>query len=167
MRVSLWSTFVELIVTPFHYPALIWGIVPLYFGWLCNELTSTKASYRTAFQTGFSFLWAGAHWGWQYLHARPATAPKITLDALLAVNVLVTIGVLVLGVLAFVSGLRRRYPPGCSFLGHTRFSNYFMIAIYPIQAHYLGWSGGRAVAILVFAVPLWLVLHFGLMPVRR
>lgn len=164
---SLWSTFVELIVTPFHHPALIWGIVPLYFGWLCNELTSSKASYRTAFQTGFSFLWAGAHWGWQYLRARPASAPEITLDALLAVNVLVTIGVLVLGVLAFISGLRRRYPPGCSFLGYTRFGNYFMIAIYPIQAHYLGWSAGRAAAILVFAVPIWVLLHFGLMPVRR
>ena len=109
----LWPTFVELIVTPFHYTGLIWGIVPLYFGWLCNELTSSKTSYRTAFQTGFSFLWAGAHWGWQYLHARPATAPQITLDALPAVNVLVTLGVLVLGVLAFVSGLRRRYPRGC------------------------------------------------------
>ena len=163
----LWSTFVELIVTPFHHPGLIWGIVPLYFAWLCNELTSSKTSYRTALQTGFSFLWAGAQWGWQYLHARPATAPQITLDALPAINVLVTLGVLVLGVLAFVSGLRRRYPRGCSFLGHTRFSNYFMIAIYPIQAHYLGWTTGRLLAILVFAVPLWLVLHFGLMPVRR
>lgn len=97
----------------------------------------------------------------------PALAPKITLDALLAVNVLVTIGVLVLGVLAFVNGLRRRYPCGCSFLGHTWFSNYFMIAIYPIPAHYLGWSAGRALAILAFALPLWLLLHFGLMPVRR
>lgn len=95
----------------------------------------------------------------------PALAPKITLDALLAVNILVTIGVL--GVLAFVNGLRRRYPRGCSFLGHTWFSNYFMIAIYPIQTHYLGWSAGRALAILAFALPLWLLLHFGLMPVRR
>lgn len=95
----------------------------------------------------------------------PALAPKIALDALLAVNILVTIGVL--GVLAFVNGLRRRYPRGCSFLGHTWFSNYFMIAIYPIQTHYLGWSAGRALAILAFALPLWLLLHFGLMPVRR
>ncbi len=97
---------------------------------------------------------------------RPSSiGPKIALDALLAVNVLVTIGVL--GVPVFVNGLRRRYPRGCSFLGHTWFCNYFMIAIYPIQAHHLGWSAGRALPILAFALPLWLLLHFGLMPVRR
>jgi len=39
-----WSVFVELIGTPFQHVDLIWGIVPLYFGLLLNELTSTKAS---------------------------------------------------------------------------------------------------------------------------
>ena len=31
-----WSTFAELIRTPFEHAALIWGIVPLYFGLLLN-----------------------------------------------------------------------------------------------------------------------------------
>ena len=61
-----WSTFTELIVAPFENGALIWGIVPLYFGLLLNELTSDKASFRTAIQTGFSFLWAGAQWLWPF-----------------------------------------------------------------------------------------------------
>jgi hypothetical protein len=65
------------------------------------------------------------------------------------------------------SGLRRRYPKYCSFLGYTRFSNYFMITIFPIQAHYLAWTWERLAAIAVFAVPVWLMLHLGLMPIRN
>jgi hypothetical protein len=45
-----------------------------------------------------------------------------------------------------------------------------MIAIYPIQAHNppwtLPWTWERLIVIALFAVPVWLVLHFGLMPVR-
>ena len=74
--------------------------------------------------------------------------------------------VVVLGAVALYSGLRRRYPKYASFLGHTRFSNYFMITIYPIQAHALVWTWKRLAAIAIFAVPVWLVLHFGLMPFR-
>jgi hypothetical protein len=57
-----WPIFVQLVRVPFENAELIWGIVPLYFGWLLNELTSSKASYQTAVQTGFSFVWAGANW---------------------------------------------------------------------------------------------------------
>jgi len=42
-----------------------------------------------------------------------------------------------------------------------------MIAIFPIQSNYLAWSWDRLVAILLFAVPSWLILHFGLMPFRK
>jgi hypothetical protein len=59
---SLWNTFLELIRTPFQHEAMIWGIVPLYFGLLLNDLTSAKANFRTAVQTGFSFIWAAAQW---------------------------------------------------------------------------------------------------------
>jgi hypothetical protein len=159
--------FLELLQTPFRHTDLVWGIVPLYFGWLINELTSSKATFRTAIQTGFGFLWAGAHWIFQIFSSRPGSAPKLNLNALLAVNILVTFFVLLVGVAALVSGLRRKYPKYCSFLGHTRFSNYFMIAIFPIQSNYLPWSWDRLVAILLFAVPTWLILHFGLMPFRK
>ncbi len=42
-----------------------------------------------------------------------------------------------------------------------------MITIFPIQAHFLAWTWERFIAIALFAVPIWLVLHFGLMPVRN
>lgn len=162
-----WSVFAELIRTPFGHPDLIWGIVPLYFGWVLNELTSSKASYRTAIQTGFSFLWAGAHWTYQYFSVQSSTRRPVSLDALMAVNVMVTILVLAVGLAALVSGLRRRFPRYGSFLGHTRFSNYFMIAMFPIQSTYLHWSWDRLMAIILFAIPIWVVVHFGLMPFRK
>lgn len=55
-----WATFVELIATPFEQMELVWEIVLLYFGLLLNETTAAKANFRTAIQTGFSFLWVGA-----------------------------------------------------------------------------------------------------------
>ena len=86
---------------------------------------------------------------------------------MLPVNLLVTFLVIGLGAVALVSGLRRKYPKHGSFLGHTRFSNYFMITLYPIQANYLPWTWDRLVAMAIFSVPIWLVLHFGLMPLRN
>jgi hypothetical protein len=167
MNHDYWATFVELIRTPFEHAQLIWGIVPLYFALALNEMTSAKASYRTAIQTGFSFLWAGAQWIYPYLHPRPEGAPRLELEAMLPINLLVTFLVLALGAAALVSGVRRKYPKYGSFLGHTRFSNYFMITIYPMQAHYLPWTWDRLSAMVVFAVPVWLVLHFGLLPIRN
>lgn len=170
MNPSFWSTngatFLELLRTPFQHLTLVWGIVPLYFALLLSELTTSKANFLTAVQTGFSLLWAGAQWLYLYYHVpRPANARQ-ALDALKQINLFVTVLVLLVGALALFSGLRRRYPKYCSFLGRTRFANYFMITIYPIQAHYLAWSWERLTAIALFAVPIWLVLHFGLMPFR-
>jgi hypothetical protein len=167
MMTGYWTTFVELIRTPFQHLELIWGIVPLYFGLLLNEMTSAKANYRTAIQTGFSFLWAGAQWLYPHFQAHTPGGPRLELGAMLPVNLLVTFLVLALGVAALVSGLRRKYPEFCKFLGHARFANYFMITIFPIQARYLEWTWDRLIAIALLAVPIWLVLHFGLMPVRN
>jgi len=139
----------------------------LYFALLLNEVTSNKANFRTAIQTGFSFLWASAQWLYPYFKSRAYNAPQIELNAMLPINLLVTFLVLGFGIVALVSGLRRKFPPYCAFLGHTRFSNYFMIMIFPIQTHYLKWSWDRLAAIGLFAIPFWLVLHFGLMPLRK
>jgi hypothetical protein len=161
------ATFAELICKPFEHVELVWGIVPLYFALLLNEMTSTKANYRTAIQTGFSFLWAGAQWLYPYFKPHASGGPRLELDAMLPINLLVTFLVLALGMVALVSGIRRRYPKYGAFLGHTRFSNYFMITLYPIQAHYLSWTWERLIAIAVFAVPVWLILHFAFLPIRN
>jgi hypothetical protein len=160
-----WAAFAELIRTPFTDAPLIWGIVPLYFGLLLNEVTSAKANFRTAIQTGFSFIWASAQWLYPYfIHHGLKT--RLELGAMLPVNLFVTFIVLVLGVIAFLSGILKRYPKYFSFLGYTRFANYFMIAIFPIQARVLAWSWDYVIAIALFAIPVWLLLHFCLMPIR-
>lgn len=162
-----WSLFVELLLAPFQQMQWIWGIVPLYFGLLLNELTSSKANFQTAIQTGFSFLWAGAQWIYPYFKPHGPGGPKLELDAMTPVNLAVTFSVLTLGALALYSGIRKRFPRHASFLGHTRFANYFMITLFPLQAHCLPWTWARLIAIVLFAVPVWLVLHFGLMPLRN
>jgi len=169
MILYYWAVFKELIVTPFEHISLVWGIVPLYFGLLLNELTSAKASFRTAIQTGFSFLWAGAQWLWPYFVPNAANGRYLELNAMLPVNLLVTFLVIATGAIALTSGIRKKFPKHLRFVGHTRFANYFMISIFPIQAHAPGieWTADRLVAIILFAVPVWLILHFGLMPLRK
>jgi hypothetical protein len=162
-----WNTFAELIATPFVHITLVWGIVPLYFGLLLNELTSDKANFQTALQTGFSFLWAGAQWLWPYFKVHKSGGPQLEFNAILPVNLIVTSLVIALGIVALASGVRKKFPKHLRFIGHTRFANYFMIAIFPIQSHYLEWTWERLIAIILFAVPIWLLLHFGLMPVRN
>src|SRR5690242_5256532 len=166
MTHNYWATFSELIATPFRDISMIWGIVPLYFALLLNELTSTKANFRTALQTGFSFLWAGLQWLYPYFQVHKPGRPTLEFNAMLPINLFVTFVVLIFGAIALYSGLRKRYPKYCSFLGYTRFSDYFMITIYPIQTHHLAWTWDRLAAIAIFALPIWLLLHFGLMPLR-
>jgi hypothetical protein len=161
------ALFWELIRTPFQHIELVWGIVPLYTGWLVHEITSPKKSFRTALNTGCGFLWSAAHWLYQIFGARPSEAPPISVDLLLMVNVTVTLAVAVIGLIALWVGFRRRFPRGLSLLGHARFSNYLMIAIFPMQSAYLAWSWNRVAAILIFAVPLWLVVDLAFLPVRR
>ena len=151
------TIFWDLIQKPFERADLVWGIVPLYFSWAVGELTREKANFKTAIQTGFNLLWAGAQWTWQHTQS-PGAGGRLDLGALFAVNVLVTAVTIILGGLALFSGLRRKFPRYSSFLGHTRFSSYFTIAIFPIQANYLKWSWERVVAILIFVIPTWLIL---------
>src|SRR5258706_9278493 len=110
MTHNYWTTFVELIQTPFQHLDLVWGIVPLYFALLLNEMTSSKANFRTAIQTGFSFIWAATQWIYPYFKAQGPGTPHVEWNAMLPVNLLVTFLVLGFGTVALISGLRRRYP---------------------------------------------------------
>src|SRR5690348_12103003 len=110
-----WVAFTELIRAPFAQTPLIWGIVPLYFALLLSEMTSSKANFRTALQTGFSFIWASVQWLYPYFISN-GTRSHLELGAMLPVNLFVTFLVLFLGVVAFISGVRRRYPKYGAFL---------------------------------------------------
>lgn len=184
MLVNYWSTFSQLITTSFGSAELIFGIVPLYFALIASELTPSKASYRTAVQTGFSFVWAATQWLYPYFRSHGSyelqktglpiylQGPQIEFDSIARVNLVVTLLVLALGLIALYSGFRQKFPKYFKFLGYTRFANYFMIMLFPIQKHALppphnSWTWDRLVAIVLFAVPIWLVLHFGLMPFRK
>ena len=162
-----WHTFILIVQKPFLHTDLIWGIVPLYFGWLLNELTSSKASSRTAVQTGFTFVWAAAQWLFQSTRPQKLDVPEIAMSAMRTASMFVTLLVLAVGVLALVSGLRGKFPKYCKFLGHTRFAAYFLVAMYPMQAGAMPWTWDRLIAIIIFAVPAWLLVHVGLMPVRK
>src|SRR3954462_6918706 len=104
-----WDAFARLIRTPFSEVSLIWVIVPLYFALLLNEMTSGKANFQTAIQTGFSFLWAATQWIYPYFRAHGAYGPRVEWNAMLPVNLLVTALVLAFGIIALLSGIRRRY----------------------------------------------------------
>lgn len=145
------------VVPAFRHPELVWGIVPLYFSWVIAELSGEKASFKTATQTGFNLLWAGAQWTWQHTRTQGAEG-RLDLNALFAVNVIVTGITIVLGAMALYCGVRRRFPKYWSFLGRARFSSYLTITFFPIQANYVEWSWNRLVAILLFAIPVWVAL---------
>ena len=97
---AYWMIFAELIRAPFQQVEMIWGIVPLYFALLLNELTSTKANFRTAIQTGFSFVWAGAQWAYPYFKARGVNGPRLDLESELFGKFVVTLMALARGVTA-------------------------------------------------------------------
>jgi hypothetical protein len=162
---SYWHILWVLLKTPFLHSSLIWGIVPLYFGWLLNEFTSDKRSFNTAIQTGFSFLWAGLHWSQIYFQ-KGRDLSLIFRNGLPTITIMVTVLVLIIGAMGFISGIRKKYPKYCSFLGHARFANYFMITIFAMQSNYLEWTWDRLIAIVGFAAPVWMVVHIIFKPLR-
>ena len=157
--------FGGLIAAPFGVIHTIFGIIPLYFALVVNEITSAKANYKTAIQTGFSFIWAGLQWLYPYF--KSSEDAREALGHMLPINLLVTGVVLMFGMLALISGVRKRYPAKLQFLGHSRFSNYFTITIYPMQAQVLDWTWERLIALTLFAFPIWLILQLIFEPFRN
>lgn len=158
MLERLITEFLLLVATPFRHISLVWGIVPVYVAWVFSELTPQKRSYRTALQTGFSFVWSAAQWYWKW--EGRGKAPGVA-------NLVCTAIFAVFGLLALWSGVRRRFPKRMEFLGHARFANYLVIAVYPMMAGYLSWTMPRAAAVAVFAPVVWVLVHLVLAPFRR
>jgi hypothetical protein len=157
---NLALAFLGLVAAPFRDISMIWGVVPVYVAWLMSETTPQRRSYRTALQTGFSFVWSAAQWYWRFeghARGRPPGVVSLVFTALFAL----------FGLLALWSGIRRRFPKRMAFLGHARFGNYLLVAVYPMMAGALPWTFLRAAAVAVFAPVVWAAVHFLLLPFRK
>jgi len=71
----------------------------------------------------------------------------------------VTAATIALGVFTIILGFRKKDKALCEVLGHTRFSCYFLIAFYPMQAGLLRWEWSSMATILIFAVPAWFLVY--------
>jgi hypothetical protein len=147
---------VELLAAPFQQLQAVWlGILPLYVSLVLGELYKSKVSFGHAVGNGFVMLWAGLNWAvhlsglskFSYLlHSR--TLPWI-----------VTACCVGLGIFTIVLGFRKKDKALCEVLGHTRFSCYFLILLYPMQVGLVRWSWPPLAAVLIFALPAWFLIY--------
>lgn len=150
---------VELLVAPFrHFDKLWLGIVPLYVSLVLGELYRPKVSFGHAVGNGFVMLWAGLNWAMHLsnlgLFAYLGSAKERTVIAWL-----VTACCIGVGVFTVILGFRKKDKRLCEILGHTRFSSYFLIMLYPMQVGLIRWNWPSLAAILIFALPAWFVLY--------
>ncbi len=143
--------FVELLIVPFHNMDTMWGILPVYTSLVLGEIYERKISFGMAVCNGFVMLWAGLDW------ARHLS--QVSIFGFKVLPWIVTACCIGLGVFTVVLGLRRKDKFLAEILGHTRFSSYFIILLYPMQAGLVKWTTTSTVAVLMFAVPAWLVLY--------
>lgn len=150
-----WDSFVNLLVVPFQNLGTVWGILPVYTSLILGEMYKSKVSFGHAVGNGFVMLWAGLNWA-RHL----ATASKLTyiFDSK-SLPWAVTAACIGLGVFTIVLGLRKKDKALCEILGHTRFSCYFLILFYPMQAGLVHWSWPNLAAVLVFALPVWFAIY--------
>ncbi|HUI07245.1 MAG TPA: hypothetical protein VL486_09595 [Verrucomicrobiae bacterium] len=150
---------VELIVAPFRDFGAVWlGLVPLYVSLVLGELYKSKVSFGHAVANGFVMLWAGVNWMMHLLNlgffAYLGSAKDRT-----ALAWIVAMSAVGLGIFAIVLGLRKKDRTLCQVLGHTRFSGYFLILLHPMQVGLVRWNWPSVAAVLIFALPAWLVIY--------
>jgi hypothetical protein len=151
------ARFVHLLVVPFDNLGRAWPILPVYTTLILGELYKGKISFGHAVVNGFAMLWAGASWTRHLANANPLSY-LFSSKALAWVVAASAIG---LGVFAIILGIRKKDKALCEILGHTRFSCYFIITFYPMQAGFreTPWSWENLMAILIFALPCWLLIY--------
>lgn len=155
-----WMNWLTLVTEPFRHFGAVWlGILPLYVTLVLGELYKKNVSFGHAVGNGFVMLWAGLNWG-AYLsgvgwrgYMLQASKQQMT------VAWLVTATTVALGLFTIVLGLRKKDKTLCEVLGHTRFSCYFLILLYPMQARLLNWDHSYLIAVLVFALPFWFIVY--------
>ena len=150
---------VELLIAPFRDFGAVWlGIVPLYVSLLLGELYKSKVSFGHAVGNGFIMLWAGVNWT-MHLSNLGFFAYLGDIKSRTAIAWLVAACAVGLGIFTIVLGLRKKDRTLCQILGHTRFSGYFLITLYPMQVGLVRWNWLSLSSVLVFALPAWFFIY--------
>ena len=148
--------FVELIVVPFQHIGRVWyGILPVYTTLVLGEMYKSKVSFGHAVANGFVLVWVGLSWA-RHLSTASITSYLFSSKALAWIVAATAVG---LGIFSIVLGLRKKDKALAEILGHTRFSCYFIIMFYPMQAGLVKWSWQAMAAILIFAIPAWFLVY--------
>jgi len=157
---TFWMNWLMLVVEPFRHFGVVWlGILPLYVTLVLGELYKKNVSFSHAVGNGFVMMWAGLNWGAHLSGIGWMGYAMQSSKSQMSVAWLVTAAVAALGVFTVVLGLRKKDKTLCEVLGHTRFSCYFLILLYPMQARLLGWDHSYLIAVLVFALPVWFIVY--------
>ena len=150
-----WSQFITLLVVPFQNLDMVWGILPIYASMILGEIYEGRMDFGRAVINGAVMLLAGLDWAWHL--SRASNLAYLFSD--MSLPWLVTAICIGLGVFTIILGLRRKDKPLAATLGHTRFSCYYIILLYPMQARLVPWSSSALVATLVFAIPAWVLIY--------
>ncbi|MEI8315239.1 MAG: hypothetical protein WCG79_07290 [Verrucomicrobiota bacterium] len=152
-----WERVLRLLVEPFSNLGAAWPILPVYTTLIIGELYKGKIGFGHAVGNGFVMLWTGLNWA---RHLSRVSTWAYLFDSRVLAWV-VAASVIALGVFTIVLGFRKKDKTMCELLGHTRFSCYFLITFYPMQARLSGveWDLNNLVAILIFAAPAWLLIY--------
>ena len=147
----------RLLVEPFSNLGTAWPILPVYTTLIIGELYKGKIGFGHAVGNGFVMLWTGLNWA---RHLSRVSRLAYIFDSHTLAWV-VAASVIALGVFTIILGFRKKDKTLCELLGHTRFSCYFLITFYPMQAQLPGaeWDWQSLVAILMFAAPAWLLIY--------
>lgn len=147
---------VELLAAPFQQLQAVWlGILPLYVSLVLGELYKSKVSFGHAVGNGFVMLWAGLNWT---AHLSGLSRFSYMLNSR-TLPWIVTACCVGLGIFTVVLGFRKKDKALCEVLGHTRFSSYFLILLYPMQIGLVRWNWPSLAAVLVFALPAWFLIY--------
>ena len=148
--------FVHLLVLPFDHLGTAWPIFQVYTTLILGELYKGKVGFGHAVGNGFVMLWAGLSW---VQHLSRASKLAYLFDARVLAWI-VAASAIGIGVFAIILGIRKKDKALCEILGHTRFSCYFLITFYPMQAALPGasWSWPNLAAILILT-PCWFLIY--------